>query len=161
MDAVEPLQEDRALLVHVLSVFAVTAAVRKLMAEIQPLRFHQHLETLPRLKKHGSKSGNDRICFLMALISLNPAAKKRPRTEMQTKKVKTVPSVLRGFSLRICCMYNSLDEHCPVFINHSSMVGYDQVQFYSIWRRLSTEARIRLGFFKTRPSIYIALYHKP
>ena len=46
VDGVEPLQENGALLVLVLCVLLVAAAVSKLVPEIQPVRFHQHLETL-------------------------------------------------------------------------------------------------------------------
>ncbi|KAF3850661.1 hypothetical protein F7725_012433 [Dissostichus mawsoni] len=46
VDAVEPLQEHGAALVHVLRVLSVAAAVRKLMAEVQPVGLHQNLEAL-------------------------------------------------------------------------------------------------------------------
>lgn len=46
MDAVEPLQKHGAAFVEVIRVFAVAAAVCKLMAKVQPFHLHQHLETL-------------------------------------------------------------------------------------------------------------------
>lgn len=46
MDAVEPLQEHRAALVQVVRILAVATAVSKLVAKIQPLCLHEHLETL-------------------------------------------------------------------------------------------------------------------
>ncbi|KAF3850652.1 hypothetical protein F7725_012424 [Dissostichus mawsoni] len=46
VDAVEPLQEHGAALVHVLRVLSVAAAVRKLMTEVQPVGLHQNLEAL-------------------------------------------------------------------------------------------------------------------
>ena len=45
--AVQPLQKDGAALVHVVRLLAVAAAVAELVAEVQPLRLHQHLEALP------------------------------------------------------------------------------------------------------------------
>ena len=54
VDRVEPLQEHGALLVLVLCVLLVAAAVPKLVPEIQPVRFHQHLETL---QPRGGSSG--------------------------------------------------------------------------------------------------------
>lgn len=47
MDAVQPLQEHGTLFAHILTVLLMTAAIRKLMTVIQPLRLHQHLKTLP------------------------------------------------------------------------------------------------------------------
>lgn len=44
--AVQPLQEDGALLAHVIGVLLVAAAVAELVAEVQPIRLHQHLKTL-------------------------------------------------------------------------------------------------------------------
>lgn len=48
MHAIQPLQEDGTALVHVLCIFPMSTAVCKLMTEIQPLSFHQNLETLQR-----------------------------------------------------------------------------------------------------------------
>jgi hypothetical protein len=49
---VQPLQEHRALLADVVRVLLVAAAVPELMAVVQPLRLHQHLEPLRR-ETHG------------------------------------------------------------------------------------------------------------
>lgn len=46
VNTVQPLQEDWAALVQVLRVLAVSAAVGKLVAKVQPLCFHQHLKAL-------------------------------------------------------------------------------------------------------------------
>lgn len=63
--AVQPLQEDGTALVHVLGIFPMSTAVRKLMSEIQPLSFHQNLETLQRLKKTQSHQ----VCLLTSTKS--------------------------------------------------------------------------------------------
>lgn len=46
MDTVQPLQEHRAALVEVVRILPMATAICKLMAKIQPLCLHQHLETL-------------------------------------------------------------------------------------------------------------------
>lgn len=46
VNTVQPLQEDGAALVQVLRVLPVAAAVRELVAEVQPLRLYQNLEAL-------------------------------------------------------------------------------------------------------------------
>lgn len=46
VDAVQPLEEDGTLLAHVVGVLLVAAAVAKLVAEVQPVGLHKHLETL-------------------------------------------------------------------------------------------------------------------
>lgn len=44
--AVQPLEEDRTLLAHVVGVLLVAAAVAKLVAEVQPVGLYKQLETL-------------------------------------------------------------------------------------------------------------------
>lgn len=51
VDAVQPLQEDRTLLAHIVRALLVATAVPELMTEVQPLRLHQHLETLRTVEK--------------------------------------------------------------------------------------------------------------
>lgn len=46
MDTVQPLQEDGALLANVVGVLLVATAIPELVTVVQPLRLHQHLETL-------------------------------------------------------------------------------------------------------------------
>lgn len=46
VNTVQPLQEDRTLLAHVVSVLLVAAAVPEFMTVVQPLSLYKHLETL-------------------------------------------------------------------------------------------------------------------
>lgn len=57
VNAVQPLQEDRAALVQVVRLLAVATAVRELVAEVQPLSLHQHLETLRTGQDRKEESG--------------------------------------------------------------------------------------------------------
>lgn len=50
MDAVQPLQKHRAALIEVIRILTMATAIGKLVAEIQPLHLHQHLETLHKHK---------------------------------------------------------------------------------------------------------------
>lgn len=50
MDAVQPLQKHRAALVEVIRILTMATAIGKLVAKIQPLHLHQHLETLQKHK---------------------------------------------------------------------------------------------------------------
>lgn len=46
VNTVQPLQEDRTLLAHIISILLVATAVPKLMTIVQPVSLHKHLETL-------------------------------------------------------------------------------------------------------------------
>lgn len=46
VNAVQPLQEDRTLLAHIVSILLVATAVPKLMTVVQPVNLYKHLETL-------------------------------------------------------------------------------------------------------------------
>lgn len=174
MDTVEPLQEDWALLVHVFHVLAVTAAVGKFMTKIQPLRFYKHLETLQRLQKHGPKSGNNSICFLMALLLLRLAEKKRQKNKnwesklhlhFISEKLREPNDPLLGETRQwdyeslhyiggedgIKCV-ERMFVRSMLYIRalgwvQDSIYDYNSnssVQIYTIWMRLSIEERVRL-----------------
>lgn len=46
VNTVQPLQEDRTLLAHIVSILLVATAVPELMTIVQPFCLHKHLETL-------------------------------------------------------------------------------------------------------------------
>ena len=46
VNTVQPLQEDRTLFTHIVSILLVATAVPKLMAIVQPLSLYKQLETL-------------------------------------------------------------------------------------------------------------------
>lgn len=77
MNAVQPLQEDRATLVQVLRVFSVAASVGELVAKVQPLRLHQNLEALKRrrrkiVKNRSSKRNYNALTQASFALRSNP-----------------------------------------------------------------------------------------
>lgn len=46
VNTVQPLQENRTLLAHIVCVFLVATSVAELMTKVQPFSLHKHLEPL-------------------------------------------------------------------------------------------------------------------
>jgi len=61
VNTVQPLQEDRAALVHVLRVLSVAAAVGKLVAEVEPIGLQQNLEALHKDVARSLTRWNDSV----------------------------------------------------------------------------------------------------